>query len=596
MSMHRRQSTGQNHRRGSVLVLVVVSMTALFLLGVGLMSAAYGVRHRSIKLKNEAAAMLAAEAGYEQAIFWMSQQQDMLSTLLQGKPGTTGSLSLPDSTCSYEIKLHTFAGSRPIYRIVSTGTCGMFGRTVDVTVMQMISGWDMGSCRAPSGGNKTGAVNFANGEIIDMPIHINDLGDNPDYRDIYITGSPTFLKPVSMGESRHTAGGFDKYDSVMDCFDGGISFDQPDAKITDRSSVEAKIDRFRDSTRSTFKFKPTATAGNKIKNPNAAVQLEFFVSGGVGKVRITNHCTVRGYQQEGEMKTWDYMIKEDPASHNYIRYDIYGYHVKDESVDSVTRNISDSYVTQKIGGIESVPGGQIFVDGNVIIGGDDTSHDNGQVINGKITVVATGNIWIADNIQVDGSREADGMPASDNPNVLGLIAQGVVKVVDPGMSEYSYVDGTPDEPTGYEYAPIGVPDPESGGGGGWGGWGKGGKGGGGSGSDEHKRHLPNPMVVEAAITCGAGGWGAENVAREWGWKLYGGRKEAPNTGKQNDLILRGTITEALRGVVGLIGVDGFLKKYYMDERFFEGALPGHVWLSGKFIPTPAGWHDYRPGT
>jgi len=54
----------------------------------------------------------------------------------------------------------------------------------------------------------------------------------------------------------------------------------------------------------------------------------------------------------------------------------------------------------------------------------------GQIVKGKITVVASGNIWIADPVYVDGDHDADDIPTTDNPNVLGLIAQGVVKIVD----------------------------------------------------------------------------------------------------------------------------------------------------------------------
>ena len=96
----------------------------------------------------------------------------------------------------------------------------------------------------------------------------------------------------------------------------------------------------------------------------------------------------------------------------------------------------------------------------------------------------------------------------------------------------------------------------------------------------------NPLqqtIVEAALTVGGGGWGAENV---------GDRKEY--SGKQDDLILHGTITEAIRGAVGLVDKDGFLKYYYFDSRVLEGILPGDIWMQGKFIPAPAGWHDYRP--
>ena len=96
------------------------------------------------------------------------------------------------------------------------------------------------------------------------------------------------------------------------------------------------------------------------------------------------------------------------------------------------------------------------------------------------------------------------------------------------------------------------------------------------------------MVIEAALTVGGGGWGAENVRRG----SYGGRKEA--SGAQDYLILRGTLTEAMRGVVGLIGWDGYLKRYYLDERLLEGVLPGDIWLHSKYIPAPAGWNDYRP--
>ena len=194
------------------------------------------------------------------------------------------------------------------------------------------------------------------------------------------------------------------------------------------------------------------------------------------------------------------------------------------------------------------------------------------MVKGKITVVATGNIWVADSLVVDGGRDADGRPSEDNPNAIGLIAQGVVKVVDPGMTDYDYVDDSPVEPEGFEYVPVGRPDdpllvqgdP-----------------------NYHKRHLPDPMVIEAAISVGGGGWGAENVRRS----SYGGRKEA--SGSQDFLILRGTISEAIRGVVGLVDRDGFYKRYYLDERMLEGILPGDMWLRGKYLPAPAGWSDYR---
>ena len=378
----------------------------------------------------------------------------------------------------------------------------------------------------------------------------------------------TFLEKVSMGESRYTKDGSDKYAGVMGVFDAGIDFDQPNSKITDESVVQKKIERFKDTTKSTFSFTPVAKAS--VPNPQPAVQLEFFVDGsGVGNVRITNNCTVRGFMQGNDSRTWDFKVKPG-KNDQYERYNIYAYHFMPQDADLTgergTRTIESTYVTQTIGGAQSEPGGQIFVDGNVIIGGNNTLHNNGQVVKGKITVVATGNIWVADNVVLDGSHDADGMPSKDNPNALGLISQGVVRVVDPGMTEYSYVDGQPLNPSGSVYVPVGVPD---------------------SGQPVYVRHLPDPMVVEASVTVGGGGWGAENVQRSG----YGGRKEF--SGNQDDLIVRGTITEVIRGVVGLIGSDGFLKHYYFDRRFLEGILPGDVWLRGKYVPAPAGWRDYE---
>lgn len=561
------------YENGSVLVLVVVSLVILSALGLGLLSVAYGVRHKAIRLKNEAAAMLAAEAGYEKAIYWMGQQQDMLSALQKGVAGTSSALNFSDSDCDYQIQLFTFVGYRPVYKVISNGHSGVFNRTVDVLVLQAISGWDMGMCRILFGGTKTYPVNFASDEIIDLPLHINDMHDSPDYRDIYISGSPQFLRPVAISESRHTDGGSDKYTSVMDLFDGGIYFDQPDSRVTDEASIQTKVVRFKDSTKDQFQFKPKAKA--KIADEHPAVQLEFFVEGGVGKVRITNNCSVRGYQRNRDYKTLDFKLKPDTDGKVSERYDIYAYHFMSEDAEvngeRLTQRIDETYVTQSIGEVESEPGGQIFIDGNVIIGGDKSLHNGDQVVKGRISVVATGNIWIADSVVVDGPHDADGKPTIDNPNVLGLVAQGVIKVADPGMSGYEKGDknaypGPPEEPKDFEYVPIGRTD----------------------GGEEYDRHLPDLMVVEAAMTVGGGGWGAENVE----WNGYGNRKEAD--GKTDNLVVRGTLTEATRGVVGLIGRDGYVKQYYIDERLLEGVLPGDIWLRGKYVPAPAGWHDYRP--
>jgi hypothetical protein len=548
---------------------VTISLVILAALGVGLLMVGYGARLHAIRIKTEAVAMLAAEAGYEKAIFWMGQQKDMLSTLQQGIEGATGTIDFPTGSCDYQIELYTFAGSRPVYRIVSNGSSGKFKRTVDVFVMQAVSGWDMGMCRVLFGGKKTMEVYFANGEIIDLPLHINDLNDKPDERDMYILGSPKFLQTVGMGESRYVNGkGNDKYASVMDLFQSGIYFDQPDCKVTDEATIQTKVSRFAEGTKTEFRFTPTAEA--PVARKHAAVQLEFFVEGEVGKVRITNNCTVLGYQRDNDNKTLDFKIKPGTGGTESQRYDIYAYHFMPVSGQRTTIPIEQTYVSQSFGGVESQPGGQIFVDGNVIIGGDMSAQAGDQIVKGRITVVATGNIWVADSVVVDGPHDGDGRPTMENPNVLGLIAQGIIKVVDPGISAYAagglnQYPGPPAELVDFQYVPIGRSD----------------------GAGQYDKHLPDPMIVEAAITVGGGGWGAENVE----WYGYGGRKEA--SGPQDDLLIRGSLTEVVRGVVGLIGSDGFLKHYYMDARLLEGVLPGDVWLRGKYIPAPAGWHDYR---
>jgi hypothetical protein len=553
----------------SVLVLVVISLVILAALGLGLLTVSYGVRYQAVVTKCETVAMLAAEAGYEHAIYRMSQQPDMLAALSSKKFKPEGSLSFDNSTCEYKISFHEFIGSRPIYRVTSKGLCGVFSRAVDVYVVQAVGGWDMGMCRVPSSSTSTAPVHYASGEIIDIPIHINNLKDIPDERDIYISGSPSFLDVVEMGESRY-AGSADKYTGVMGLFDSGIYFDQPDNRITDETSVTEKIKRFKDSTSSAFRFKPKGNAS--LAEAQSAVQLEFFVEGGVGKVRITDNCTVRGFQQSQDDRTWDYRIKPGAGGSQYQRYPIYAYHVMPQNAEATGERqvvkIEDTYVSQSFGGVQSAPGGQIFVDGNVIIGGDLSIHNGSQLLKGKMTVVATGNIWIADSLSVDGERADDGMPLHSNTNVMGLISQSVIRVVDPGMSDSGQIGGKPYVPDGYEYVPIGVtdnaPDPDS-----------------------YRRHLPATTVIESAMTTGGGGFGAENVRRG----SYGDRKESGGT--QDKLLVRGTLSEALRGVVGLVGKDGYLKHYYMDMRLLEGILPSDFWLRGKYVPAPAGWHDYR---
>jgi hypothetical protein len=116
-----------------------------------------------------------------------------------------------------------------------------------------------------------------------------------------------------------------------------------------------------------------------------------------------------------------------------------------------------------------------------------------------------------------------------------------------------------------EYEPVGIKDS-------------------GYSDGDYHRHLSDPMVLEAAMTVGGGGWGAENVG------YPNGRK---TSGSTDDLVVRGSLTEIVRGVVGLVDTNGYEKHYYFDKRMQSGLIPGTVRLKGKFVTTPGGWSDYR---
>jgi hypothetical protein len=562
--------------KGYALPLVLVVMLILIILCFGETMTSYTTRIQAVSAKAETEAMLAAEAGYEKAIFWMCQQSDILGAMQTG--GGSGVINFDTSTCSYEVGFEGFLGSRPVFSVKATGKSGrpVYTRIVDVNVMQETSGWAMGACRIPNGPSlsDTLGVNFIDGEVIDIPLHINKASDNPDRGDIFISGNPTFLRAVEMGESRKRSG-VDKsiytsysngslsyrgtYSDVIPLFENGISFDQPNIRITDSTAVQSKVNRFRDSTAAAYKFTPASPTSPMC----SAAQIEFFVQGGIGKVRIDPNCTV----QLHNYGSFDYSVVSGSDPMRFQRYNIYAYHYKNDSDSPIIVPVTDTYVSQTFGGYTSEPGGQIFVNGNVVIGGGEDANFtdvSNMVVKGKITIVATGNIWIADSIIVDGSHDHDGMPTVDdpdtgadesNPNVLGIIAQGVIKVVDPGLAP-----ATVTPPAGYTYQPIGIIKPGNTG-----------------------RYLPDSTVVEAAITVGGGGWGAENV---------GSRREY--SGSHDNLIVRGSITEVIRGVVGLSGSgsNGYIKNYYIDTRLMSGILPGDIWFTGKFIPAPAGWHDY----
>lgn len=575
-----RQQFGSK-QRGSILALTVILVIVLTLTGAALLKVAHGQLLQAVRVKNQESAFSAAEAAYERAVFWMSQQVDMLNYL--GQNQASGTLDFGSSTSDYAVTFSTFLGARPVYRIEANGYSGVFQHTINAYVVQAVSGWDLAMCRAPSAPNTTVALHFVTGDILDIPMHVNDLNDSPDNRDIYITGAPRFLSHVSMGESRYTTGGTDKYSSVMNRFEAGISFNQPASLIANADSVSQRVNRFRTYTHPSYQFAPSVshtlpkhasgTTGfrNEVSE-QPAVHMKFFVKEGQGYVRVYDNSTVAAYTRGGgDNTTFDYRINPGSGS-TYFKYPIYGCHFNSGTYTDIRIDdpASPIYVAQEFGGVQSNFGAQIYVDGNVVIGAaQEDMAVLGSMINtvkGQLSVVATGNIWIANNLEVYGTRETDGMPTLDNPNILGLISQGVVKVVDPGMTTNGllYNPSFFDVSTLPGYAPIG----NSG------------------GAASYNRQLPATVVVEAAMTVGGGGWGVENIYRN---NAYPGRKNF-NTNQKDRLVVRGSITEAMRGILGS-GNTGFVRSYLYDKRVAAGIVPGNIWLKGKYVVIPGGWSE-----
>jgi hypothetical protein len=581
----KRSNQRQIKTKGSVLALVVILTVLLTLTGFAILKAAQGRAVQAVYVKSQESAASAAEAGFEKAVFWMGQQVDMLSALEDEQ--SSQSLTFEQSSTNYTITLASFVNSCPVYKIESTGNCGIYQKTIEAYIVQAVAGWEMGQCRIPSNPTQTSEVSFLTGEIIAMPIHINKLDDNPDKKDIYISGTPSFQERISMGESRYTSGGTDKYSTVMSLFTEGIAFNQPASRIYDSDAVAAKVELFRASTNPTYRFTPTKIALPKAANGRTgfysatvtdlpAVHLKFYVNAaGLGYVRIYNNCTVAGYTRVGSPGvSWDYKV--NPAdTDTFIQYPIYGCHYNagaaaytDVRIDNPADPI---YVRQTYGSMQSEPGAQIYVNGNVIIGcasEDAAALGTLNTVKGRIAIVATGNIWLANELKVHGTRDAEGMPALDNPNVIGLIAQGVIKVVDGGMTTngqlYDTSLGTFRANTPANYARIATRE----------------------GSVVYDRQLPYNMVVEAGLTVGGGGWGAENVNRSVSYTP----RENVNSSANDKLIVRGSITEVCRGIVGN-GNNGYLKQYYFDKRLMTGIIPGNMGLKGKYLLVPGGWSE-----
>ncbi|HBG28253.1 MAG: hypothetical protein A2Y10_09700 [Planctomycetes bacterium GWF2_41_51] len=574
------------NKKGSVLCFVLITLMILAIFGFGSLTAAYGLRHRAVVVKKELAAKYAAEAGYEKAVYLMGQR------ILPYELGqiNNGNISFTSGNCDYSISW--VPPNMETYRVTSNGRCGDYEHTVSVTVKQETGfGNAIGASIVPSGPVETTPVYFATGEIIDMPIHINCFGEPDDSaRDIFIKGTPNFLRKVNMGESRYSQGGSDKYDDVMRLFRGGINFDQPDNKITDKDLLNKKITFFKNTLQA---LKPelvfTPSKNNNVTNGQAAVQLEFYVaSNGKGYVQITKDCTVRGYKEGDNDNTWDYCIDQDSGGTTYEQYNIYGYHyIPTTASKRYQVSMDNIQITPSYGGVEGQPESRIYVDGNVIIGSKEkdempstsplrSSSAKLNTLQGQVTIVATGNVWIVNDIKLDGAHDDEGRPAANNKNVLGIVAKGLVKIVDPGKVEGILDDlhrTSVPSVSGAYYEPVGERDSSY-------------------SAGSYHRHLNRDTVVEAALTVAGGGWGAENVKRG----SNDGRKD--ENYYEDRLYVRGSICEAIRGVVGLAnGDDGYRKHYYIDERLTNGTVrvPGGFGpggLSGEFVPVPGGWREF----
>jgi hypothetical protein len=602
------------------LALAVFAVALLSILGLGILMLAYGARLRADHLVDGTAARLSAEAGYEKAIHWLSTQEYPLEVFSPSggrrgasKPKTITLKSgeeLVKNPFECTISLNSFLGTRPVYKIISKGFNGRLPdnkweltRTVDANVVQAIYGWDMGQCAAPIGSFRTMPVRFSKlSGSIDMPIHINSHLERDVSADIFVDLSypQPFHNPVYMAESRYNWAGRnkDKYASIIDLFKAGIYFGQNNSSIywkrydlnkqkAARNAIRKRVTRFIKNTNPQFNFSPMTGNQpriidekflNKQTDPNhsavaqwlPAVQLEFYADKS-GMVRITNNCAV-ACMNSGN---YDYALNfVDPVKEYKQRY-IYGYHYAN-NLDIVNfpgndPKISDTYVSHQAltptRTIKAPPGGQIYIDGNVIIGGLVNANGNkidisgkwkDNAIKGKLTIVATGDIWIVSPITYYGFRRNGFVLNSDNQNVLGLFSQfGVVKVVDPSFST-----GLKDTAS---YKPIAAAADSNNP---------------GKIKDPDGRTLPNPMYVQAAITAAGGGWGVENIENRSELLI------------NNELIFVGAISEVFRGLTKDPGsARGFRTHYYFDQRLLNGILPGDLWLQHKFVTAPGGWSD-----
>ena len=175
-----------------------------------------------------------------------------------------------------------------------------------------------------------------------------------------------------MGESRYSSGGCDKYGSIMNVFDNGIYFNQPASRICDSATVAKKITRFKDSTAAGYIYTPNGP--KTVYNHQNAVQLEFFVDKASERSGLptTVRSGVSPVQRQPDLRFPEYSRPIRPIrSVLYLRLPC--------AIEKGPRQwryagmkVENTYVQQSFGGVKSEPGGQILVNGNVIIGSGDS--------------------------------------------------------------------------------------------------------------------------------------------------------------------------------------------------------------------------------
>ncbi|MBC8392817.1 MAG: hypothetical protein H8E17_09680 [Deltaproteobacteria bacterium] len=94
--------------QGFALTFSLILVIILMLIGFAVIKVAQGTAVQSILFQNESIAMSNAEAAYENAIYWMSGNPDLL--LDMDISGTSGTITFPNSTADYKVEFYGFVG------------------------------------------------------------------------------------------------------------------------------------------------------------------------------------------------------------------------------------------------------------------------------------------------------------------------------------------------------------------------------------------------------------------------------------------------------------------------------------------------------